>query len=140
MAKKIGIIILSAAIIVIGVVAFNRLHYWERSVRIFTTNEQTFKGDFDRRRSGFEGNRTERITRENLPDNLIQQKAETFRRGRDSFRQRNFEGDRNGRRDYRRGSNVQLRNVGWFLAVFALFTTGTIYIDRLVRTFIKKKK
>ncbi|MBN1986843.1 MAG: hypothetical protein JW761_11095, partial [Prolixibacteraceae bacterium] len=60
--------------------------------------------------------------------------------GRDSFRERNFEGDRHGKRGYRRGSNVQLNNVGWFLAVFALFTTGTIYIDRLVRTFIKKKK
>ena len=164
MVKKISYLIISLAIVVIGIIAFNRLNYWERSLQIFQFNSEQFTGrrgfggrpGFDRnfnrgnQREGFE-----RPDTRNLPGSANQRgfAEQRFRPQQDSinisspgsipgsrnnFSQRNF--DRNGRPggDFRQRQNVQLRNVYRFLAVFALFTAGTIYLDKIIY-FIRKK-
>jgi len=168
MFRKISVAILTIAIIVIGIIAFNRLGYWERSVRIFKMNsEQSFDRRFPRERTGsdrdfnrerFEGSHEgfERPDFENMPDSVRQR----FFAERDSSsqtdslqqsRMKEFRGDRNnsrgsfernGRdgRDFHRGGSVQLRNVLWFLAVFAGFTAVTAFIDKGIKQFRKRKK
>ncbi len=149
MIKKIGAILISVAIVTIGISAFNRLNYWERSIRIFNTgSEQSFRRDFDRGgQSDFENRENregiERFARpetQNIGDSIVQRRFESFRGNRGSF-QGNFErGGRGGRGDFRQRQNVQLKNVYRFLAVFALFTVGTIYIDKLIFYLRKRKK
>lgn len=168
MAKRIGFLIISAAIIVIGIIAFNRLHYWERSVQIFAMNNgQAFgrgfdwhRGDFNNsdRRGRFEafGDRLERQNFRNLPDSTRQRinaerevsissdslregRLRTFPSEREDFRNHSFDrGRRHGRGNFHRGNQIQLTNVTWFLAVFALFTAVTIYLDK-GRKFIRTK-
>ncbi len=170
MAKRIGFLIFSAAIIVTGIIAINRLHYWERSVRIFSmNNDQSFGRNFDRRRGGFENRgprdrferfeegferqdlrdlpdsvRQRNFTRRDsitLPDSLKEGRLGSFRAERRNFGNRNPGRDgRNGRGDFRRGNNIQLANVSWFFAVFALFTVVTIYIDKIIRILRQKRK
>lgn len=58
MARKISFLILSAAILVTGITGFNKLGYWDRSVRIFSFNSDvTFEGRGERgqREREFEG-------------------------------------------------------------------------------------
>jgi len=50
---------------------------------------------------------------------------------------RNVEG--RGRSDFNGGKKVSLRNVLWFLAVFASFTVATLYIDRWISLLRKRK-
>lgn len=140
MVKKICIIIFSIAVIITGAFAFHKLNYWERSVSIF--NNKTFDrhiegrggrgdrgpGEFERR-----GSREDRSTGE------FEGRREDGHNG--EFRER-YEGrDRGGdkRGDFRRGKKVRLRNVLWFLAVFASFTTGAIYVDIAHITILKRK-
>ena len=169
MAKRIGFLIISAAIIVIGIIAFNRLHYWERSVQIFALNNgQAFGRGFDRhrgnsgnsdRRRRFEafGDRLERQNFRKLPDSTRQRinaerevfvssdslregRLRTFPSEREDFRNRSFDqGRRHGRGNFHRGNPIQLANVTWFFAVFALFTVITIYLDK-GHKFIRTKK
>jgi hypothetical protein len=142
--------------------AFNRLNYGERSVRIFTTSsEQTFNRGFDRGRPNFEGRENregpDRMDFRNMPDSIRQRIfAETerniapdslrqgregaFTDNRDNFRDRNVDRDRHGRGDFRRGRNVQLSNVSRFLAVFVLFTVLTICLDKGNSMIRRKKK
>lgn len=150
MVKKIATLLLSVSLVAIGLMALNRLSYWERSVWIFKMNDQQNFGrrGFDRGRPNLEGRenreRTARFVRpeiENLPDSVIRQRAENFRREREgSFRGRGFEGERRGRGDFRRGKNVQLSKVSWFLAASALFTVVTIYIDKGFYSLRRKRK
>ncbi len=156
MAKRIGILIISIAIIVTGIIAFNKLHYWEQSVRIFSINkEQSFRRGGDRHRGDFNRderhNRSERWNRQNprdsrdenrgsrfdegqalvLPDSLNQ--TENTRTDRSSFRDSDFRREGHHRGDSRRSSSIRLENAGWFLAAFAMFTVVTIYIDKIIK-------
>ena len=145
MIKKICTILLSAAIVIIGISAFSRLDFWERSIRIFNTgSEQTFRRGFDRGQPDF-GNRENREGFErfampetqNIGDSIVQRRFENFRGERGSI-QGNFQ--RGGRGEFRQRQNVQLRNVYRFLAVFTLFTVGTIYLDKMINYFRNRKK
>lgn len=150
MVKKIATLVLSVSVIVVGIMALNRLNYWERSVWILKVdNQQNFgRRDIDRSRPNFEGRnnregkaRFEHPDTQILPDGAIQQRAENFRRDRESSnRERNFDRDRHDRGSSRRGRNVQLGNVSWFLAASALFTVVTIYIDKVFCTLRRKRK
>jgi len=167
MLKRITTITISIAILIVGIIGFNRLHYFERSARIFKTNStQSFRrGHFDR--GGEEGRnfRPQRGTFDenprhdfqNLPDSLQQKmikenefsavndsiregRTRAFSDDRGEFRERGS-GDRGrGGHDFRRGKNIQLGNVGWFLAVFAGFTLITFLIDDKICSIRRKKK
>jgi len=173
MVKKISFLILSVAILVIGVTAFGKLGYWDRSVRIFNYSSNTptegrmgrgpggrgFEGgEFERRekpggredfvspemrelpdsiRAGFdtgEGRSSQGMRDRNIPDSLRQQfgSRNGDRTGRGSFEGgiRNGEGRRRG--EFPGGKKINIRNVKWFLAVFALFTVIAIYFDKSV--------
>jgi hypothetical protein len=164
MVKKISFLILSLAILVIGVTAFGKLGYWDRSVRIFGFSPNTsFEGRGGR---GFEGRgEFTRPDRRQLPDS-IRARFEA-REGRpvrgsgngnihDSIRHqfgpgngdrigrgpseggiRNGEG--RGRGEFARGKKVNLGNVLRFLAVFASFTVLAIYLDKTFRLIRKRK-
>ena len=168
MIKKISLKIVALIIVISGIVAFNQLHYWERSVRIFSSNsEQSFGRETDRRRGGSErsefrgrtnesGDRFERPDFRNLPDSirermisegefpllpdsLNRRRSHEDRPDRSSFGgENNFRDRRHG--GSRRGQSINLGNVGLFLAVFALFTLITIYSDRAFKFFCKRKK
>ncbi len=157
MTKKIIVGILSLGIVVVGIMAMNRLRYIERSTWVFkVNNEQSFRGRSDRQHSELEQRtshsrtdefrRNERSSFENLPDSVRQrilaereirsapdslqeEKTKSYSGNRDSFRRDGYDGRGHGRR----GNSVQLITVGWFLAVFALFTIVTIYIDKLFK-------
>jgi hypothetical protein len=163
MAKKISFLILSAAILVIGVIAFSKLSYWDRSIRIFKFSTNSIsEGRMGRSPEGREGFarpemrempdslRARFETREdhpgqvmsdrNIPDSLRQQ----FRT-RDEERMervpleggiRNDEG--HGRGEFPSAKKISIQNVKWFLAVFASFTIIVIYIDKAI-CFIRKR-
>jgi hypothetical protein len=145
MVKKISFLILSVAILVIGVIAFNKLGYWDRSVRIFKYSSNTSsEGRMERGRGGrefggreFEGRERpggregfERPDMRNRPDTLQFRPRDGERMGRGSIEGgiRNSEG--RGRGEFPGGKKVNIRNVKWFLAVFAAFTVIAIYIDK----------
>ena len=165
MFRKISTIILMAAIVVTGVIAFINLDYWQRSAWIFQIDSD--QQNFRRGRGGFEGReRHERTEGENrnfdfrerpdlpdslrnkisdernfktLPDSVRQQmRREDFRGGHGSFRGGRG-GDRRGG-DFRGGNNINLGKASGFLAVFALFTLITIGIDRGFKRFRNRKK
>jgi len=165
MFRKISTIILMAAIVVTGVLAFVNLRYWENSVRIFQMNNEQPSGRD--RRGGFEGReRYERPEGENrdfefrerrnipdslrtetnvernfsaLPDSLRQRERRTdFRGDHGSFRG-GHGGDRRGG-DYRGGSRINLGKASGFLAAFALFTLITIGLDRGFKCFRSRNK
>ncbi len=162
MVKKISLTIISLVILIAGIFAINNLHYWERSVRIFKMNSEHTEGrSFDRRGSHerFEreqGGR-ERPDFRNMPDSvrqriiaersfqsssdsLRQRSSRTFSREREALEGRGF--DRGGHRGgkFRRGRNVNLGVVGWFLAVFVLFTLVTVYLDKTYKLIRRKNK
>jgi hypothetical protein len=154
MVKKISFLILSVAILLIGVIAFSKLSYWDRSVRIFSFNSASFegrmgrgpeiRGEFPRpemrelpdsiRRSfeAREGRPGSGMRERNFPGSLRQQfgprNGERLERGPVEGGMRNGEG--RGRGESPGGKKIALRNVVWFLAVFASFTVLVIYIDK----------
>lgn len=167
MRKKIINGILSAAILITGIIGFARLRYWERSIWIFkTNNEQSVRGGrFER--GGHEGREfrpgpedfrengradfrslpdsvQQRIMRErgfpNQNDSIARGGANAFPGDRDQFRDRRPGEEGRGGHDFRRGKSVQLSNVSWFLAVFAGFTLITVYFEIIVRAFKQKRK
>ena len=175
MARKISFLILSVAILVIGITGFNKLGYWDRSVRIFSfTSDVPFEGRGERGQGGkgFEG-REDRSGREgfarpemreltdsirarfeegerrsgpgmrdrNIPDRLMQQfdMENGGRGGRDSSEGRVGPGEERERIEFHGGKKINLRNVQWFLAVFATFTVIVIYIDKGYILLCKKK-
>jgi hypothetical protein len=161
MIRKISLAVLSAAILVTGFIAFRNLNYWGRSVMIFKMNSnQPFTRGMGRGRGGFEGSeiqrrpdgsgeRFKRPERPDLPDSVGgRHDAETdFRMLPDSLRNStrtenfrreggSFRGDNNyNRRDgnFHGGRQINLGTVGWFLAVFALFTLITIGTEKVIK-------
>ncbi len=170
MLKKISFSIIALALIVVGIFAFNRLHYWDRSVQIFkVNNERSLVRGFDRGRTTFDRsffnrggntNSNEENSRRDFrnvpdsvrqrasaqrqfqaqPDSIRQAGTGTFPGDQNSFRERNFERNGGGRGGFRSRSNVQLRSVTWFLAVFAGITVITIYIDKSIKLIRRRKK
>lgn len=168
MIKKISLKIIALIIVLSGIVAFNQLHYWERSVQIFSSgSEQNFGRETDRRHGGSErseflertnesGNRFERSDFRNLPDSIrekmisegkFQELPDSLNRHRshEDRPDRSSFGGENNFRDRRhggshRGKSINLGNVGPFLAVFALFTLITIYSDSALKFFSRRKK
>jgi hypothetical protein len=150
--KKISIALVSLLIIIAGVFAFNKLHYWDRSARIFKLNsEQSFgrgsgrgRGDFESRnrryRSDNPGERSARPEFRNVPDSLREGRSRSFSRERSDSGERNFERSKQRRDNHRQGKDIQLRTVVWFLAVYAAFTVLTNYLDIVVKKVWRKKK
>ncbi len=164
MAKKISFLILSVSILVIGVIAFSKLRYWDRSATIFSFRSDTpFEGRMGRSSGGRE--EFARFEMHELPDSIkVRFEAREYRPGSgmreriipDSLRQqsglRNGErmerghieggmrnGEGRGRGEFLGGKKINLRNVKWFLAIFALFTITVIYIDKAI-CLIRKRK
>jgi hypothetical protein len=145
MVKKISFLILSAAILVIGVIAFSKLSYWDRSMRIFTFSQNIpSEGRMGRDRGGreFEGRERPggrevfvRPEMRELPDS-IRARFEA-REGRPGQGVRNGEG--RGRGEFPGSKKINIRNVKWFLAVFASFTIIVIYIDKAI-CLIRRRK
>lgn len=162
MVKKITLIFISLVILIAGIIAFNNLHYWERSVRIFKMNSEQTEGRSFERRGSHERFEREQGARErpdfrNMPDSVRQRiiAERGFQSSSDSLRQRSsrtFSGerealegrgfDRGGHRggNFRRGRNVNLGDVSLFFAVFAAFTVVTIYIDKVLNIIRKREK
>jgi hypothetical protein len=164
MARKISFLIISVIIVVVGVSAFSKLGYWERSAAIFTLNPQTpfsgRAGDNHKRtgelntsegrdlaRDGIERSESDEdfldspASNKNISEDLNQKASH---REREQHEKGTFRGDmRNGevRRgvDSHGGSIINLGKVLMFLAVFALFTVIAIYTDRGIH-LIKKRK
>jgi hypothetical protein len=151
MVKKISFIILSVAILVAGVIGFSKLSYSDRSIRIFS-----YKSDLPQAGRGGERHRDFRpergpgVVRErrgqvnidrNIPDSLRQRfqegGSEMIERG--SFEGRPGGGEGRGRGDFQGGSKINLRNIPWFLAVFAAFTVASLYVERGLSLFTKKR-
>jgi hypothetical protein len=96
--------------------------------------------DSIRARFEAEGGRRSRSDR-NIPDDLRSQSGPG--RG-ERIEGRSFEGGRRDRDDHGRGGfpggkKIYLRNVIWFLAVFAAFTVITLYLDKAY-CFIRKRQ
>ncbi|TFG43389.1 MAG: hypothetical protein E4H43_01785 [Bacteroidia bacterium] len=174
MARKISFLVLSAAILVSGIIGFNKLDYWNRSVRIFNQNSDAqFEGRTGRRpgereefsRQREQGERFVRPEMREMPDSIRarfdqreglpgsgmrgREIPDSLRRqfgpgGRDRMGQSSPEGrlrnarDR-GRGEFAGGKKINLRNVMWFLAVFAAFTVIAIYLDKAF-CLIRKRK
>ena len=154
MIKKIGIILISLAIVVTGVFAFSKLHYWERSVRIFSykSSDRFFDGRGERGRGDFEGRNgrgQERFERggEQVPGRVERgsdrgpgdfEFSERSDNRRPSGQDGEYRGG-HGRGGYRGGKKVRLANVWWFLAAFSAFTACSIYIDRIY-LYLRKRR
>jgi hypothetical protein len=110
MIRKTSILILSIAIMVTGVVAFFKLGYWERSVRIFSISQ-------DVPSPGKSGSGSKGENEFSGPE------GRSFKGGI-----RNREGHRRG--ELNESGRMDLSHVFWFTSVFALFTLIAIYIDR----------
>jgi hypothetical protein len=131
MVKKISFLVLSVSILVIGVTAFSKLGYWDRSVRIFSfSSDASVSGRMDR------GQRNR-----NIPDSLghkpelrDEDRAVT---GINNGGIRNGQGHRGG--EIRGGKKINLKNVLWFLSVFASFAIVTRYTDKGISLFRKRK-
>jgi hypothetical protein len=164
MVRKISFLVLSVSILVIGVTAFSKLGYWDRSVRIFSfSSDASVSGRMDRghgERGGFArpdsrilpdsiraryGERQENPgalkRNRNIPDSLglkpelrDKDQAET---GINNIGIKDGQGHRGG--EFRGGKKINLKNVLWFLAVFASFTVVTRYADKGI-SLIRKRK
>ncbi len=156
MVKKISFLILSVAILVIGIIAFSKISYWDRSVRIFNLSSDTSfegrigrgpesaedhgeRGRFDRQERSGEG--FARPEMRDLPDSLRQQSGlrNGERMGRGSIEGGLRNGEGRGRGEFPGGKKINIRNVKWFLAVFAAFTVIAIYIDKAAWLVRKRK-
>jgi hypothetical protein len=157
MFKKIIYGIISAAIIIAGVNAMNKLRYIERSTRVFKTNNlQDFRREGFKRgaRDGREFRARpegERSNFRNLPDSVRQRMiterqlrafpdSTRISRSREFPDGKDFRESRGGHRDFRRGRSIQLGEVGWFLAVYAGFTVVTINNNSFIKLLRKRKK
>ena len=88
-----------------------------------------------------EGGADQGLRERNIPDSLRQQfrprNGERLERGAAGVGIRNGEG--RGRGEFPGGKKINIRNVKWFLAVFAAFTVIAIYIDKVV-CLIRRRK
>lgn len=142
MLRKISFAILSVAILVTGVIALRKLNYLDSSIWVFKLNS----GQVSERRMGHgfgEGRgRGQGMRERNFTDSLrhefppeLRERGERIPPSGDF---RNHDG--RGRGDFREGSKINLRNVLWFLAVFASLTVITIYTDKAIKLIRRKKK
>jgi hypothetical protein len=127
MVKRISFIMISVAILVAGYFALNKLSYWERSVRIFSFNsDQVFERRMGKGQGGGEGRGQFRRNEGERMEGV-------------AFEGRMRGGEGRGRGEFQGGEKINLRNVVWFLAVFASFTIISIYIDKAY-CLIKKRR
>jgi hypothetical protein len=142
MARKISFLILSVAILVIGIIGFNKLGYWDRSVRIFSFNSDVpFEGRGGRGQGDrvFEG-REGRGGREGFTRPEMRELPDSIRARFEAVEGRHDPGGEGRERgEFRGGKKINLRNVLWFLAVFASFTVIVIYMDKGYYLICKKK-
>lgn len=165
MFRKISTIVLMAAIVVAGVIAFVSLHYLANSAKIFqfTSDQHNFRSGH----GGFEGRERHEQTdgarrdfefreRPDLPDSLRNKFSDrrNFDALPDSLRQTlrrdDFPGEHGSFRggyggdsrggDFRGGGRISLGKASGFLAVFALFTIITIGIDKGFKHFRNRNK
>ena len=147
MVRKNSFLILSVAVLVIGIIAFSKLSYWDRSVRIFNYSSDT---PFERRTGrGLEGREFEAgegrpgqgMRERNIPDSLRQQfgprNGERFERGH--FEGGIINGESRRREEFSGGKKINIRNVKWFLAVFTSLTVIVIYTDKAIFLIRKRK-
>lgn len=164
MVKRISFLILSAVILVIGIIAISKLDYLGRSARIFTFSSdsppQGRMGKDRGSRGEFAGQETH-----NLPEDRNERfgpvdekdghrkgdrkSADSLRTGfehRDrgqelagSVRGGRRNGEGRGGGDFGQGKTINLKNVYMFLAVFALFTVAAIYCDKGRIRLIRKR-
>jgi hypothetical protein len=114
MVKKLIYITIALAIIAAGYTGFTKLNYWPRSARVFSYNpDQAFGGRGGRERRGSEGR--SHFHDDSRSDNQRPQRGESGRGGN------------------RNEKEIYLRNVLWFLSVFAAFTVLTVYSDKMIR-------
>jgi hypothetical protein len=154
MIKKISFLILSVAILLTGIIAFSKLGYWDRSVRIFSySSDAQFagrngSGPGGREEFGEGGRFSEREERSgfgrgnrNIPDSIIQklEPPHKERMGTGSFKRGLKYGEGHGRGEFQGGKKINLRNVLWFLAVFASFTVASLYADKGINLIRKRK-
>jgi hypothetical protein len=153
MVKKVSILLLVSAVLVTGYVSFGKTNFWERSAMIFKFDSasQSFEGRGGRGRFEERGQRREMMER-NIPGNLRSgrmQRDSTFRsggsfdgrmmgRGREGI-EGNREAGRDGGREGGRSNAISLRNVLYYLAIFAFFTSVVIYIEKAYCLIIKRK-
>jgi len=166
MVKKIGVLVFVIAVIAAGYISLKKLNYLERSAAIFKldSSSQAFEGRGGRgfgeqnggrpagMRPGFrEGG--ERSGRMNVPDSIRRrfQNYDQRNAGREFTRRDTVfmgRGEFNGRpgglegferRGDRRGNTINLKMVGYYLAVFALFTLIVVYIEKGYRLIFKSK-
>jgi len=138
MVKKISFSILALAILAVGIYAFTKINYWERSIRIFSYDSAaSFNGRGGRGQGGFDGRR--------IPGERSDFNRPDFNQLPDSVRAR-FEAGRGrpdagrGRGEFPVGNSISIRNVQWFLAVFAMFTVIAIYLDKAICLIRKRNK
>jgi hypothetical protein len=128
MLKKISVITISVIIVVFGCIAFQKLNYWERSVRIFSIGNSPESTD---RRPGGERNLT--YNGEEFRGEGSHRGEESERRLKDvqsGKRQGDFRGgDRHGSEG--EGKKINFGKVFLFLAVFASSTVIIICIDKI---------
>ena len=161
MFKKISILLLVSAVLVTGFISQQELNFWERTAVIFKVNSRRSsfegRGRFNPRegirggiqrpdriivtdsiRMRYEGRRERTASqRRSMPDSLINQRRdqEASRQGRGSF----DGSDRRVGRSGRRGRTIYLKNVFYYLAVFAFFTVLVIYIEKAYFLIFTKK-
>jgi len=162
MVRKISFLVLSVAILVIGVIAFSKLGYWDRSIRIFSFgSDASASGRMDRgheERREPDSRRPRNSVRarfeegqespgagkwnRNIADSLGRNSEPLNNRDRAETGiykggMRNGQGHRGG--EFQRGKKISLKNVLWFLSVFASFTIVTRYTDNGI-SLIRKRK
>ena len=140
MVKKISYLIIAVIVLFAGCIAFITLNYWERSIRIFSINDQDqfFEGRMGRSHNGFreslekpDGSGGELERHEEFTEDYEQQigNEEGFMESSQlEGRTRNLEG--HDREEFSGSKKINFRNVKWFLAVFASFAVLAIYLDK----------
>jgi hypothetical protein len=80
--------------------------------------------------------------RGNVPDSLRRQSGDRNRLegSRPPFEGGFRDGNGRGRGEFPGGNSISLRNVQWFLAVFAMFTVIAIYLDKAICLIRKRNK
>jgi hypothetical protein len=156
MIRRISFLILSVAILVNGVIAFNKLNFWKKSVEIFSfdsnavfgarmgNSSEEGKGVGDRGKLNIQDGsvRQGRGKRnKNVADSLKKQLEpnESGKTDNQLFKVGVREREGRGRSEFTEGKKINLRIVLWFFAVFASFTVLVIYIDNGI-SLIRKRK
>ena len=135
MLKKISVFTISVIIVVFGCIAFQKLNYWERSVRIFSLDNSA---ESSGRRPGGDRNRIN--NGEEFRGEDLHRGAESERRSMDvpsGKREGDFRGGvRHG--SEREGKKINFGKVILFLAVFASSAIVIVCIDKIFYALRKR--